>query len=384
MRTSKISFARLGRGSLANIALATGATFAILLLLEVGLRARAYLADIKILNESIARRPRTSAGDEADLIDIIRLSPNERIIYELIPDLRVTFMGSPLATNRHGFRGPEISEVASPGVMRVVGLGDSIMFGWGVNDDETYLSVFARRLAEMQPRIRCEIVNTAVPGYNTVMEVETLRAKGLRLNPDLVVLGFCGNDVNLPYFIRDREEYLTLRRSFLKQFVRERLARRSSDEISLEEKTGLARWTAPNREAWDGFASSEAHRVPSRYRDMVGLKAFTRAMEDLRDLGIRHNFHVAVVFFPTARRRAAEIAARLDFLVVNARFAVEAYMSEHGIEKFAGSQLTIGSADPHPSALGHELIAELLLDSIESAGWLDQPRAKSPLMSSKR
>jgi lysophospholipase L1-like esterase len=360
------------KGSLPNVALATGVTLATLLALEIGLRARAYLSDLKILNESISKRPRLSADDEADLVDIIRLSPNERIIYELIPDLKVTFRDVPLTINRHGFRGREIQEAALPGVMRIVGLGDSIMFGWGVHDDENYLSVLSRRLDERRPRIRNEVVNTAVPGYNTVMEVETLKTKGLRFKPYLVVLGFCGNDINLPYFIRDREEYFTLRKSFLKQFVRDRLARESTDEVSLEETTGLARWTAPNREAWDGFASSKEHRVPQRYRNMVGLAAFTRAMEDLRDLGEENGFRVVVVFFPTARRRAAQIAARLGFLVVNTRFAVEAYMSEHGIKSFAGSELTIGSVDPHPSALGHELIAAQLLESIENSGWLDQ------------
>ncbi|MBN2371019.1 MAG: SGNH/GDSL hydrolase family protein [Vicinamibacteria bacterium] len=372
MTASPFRLRRFFGEPLFNIALATSATLAVLFALEIGFRARAYLADLRILNESVAKRPRLSPGDEADLVDIIRLSPNDRIIYELIPGIETTFMSAPLTINRHGFRGRDVPENAPPGVLRIVGLGDSIMFGWGVRDEDGYLSVLSRRLAERNPGVRSEIVNTAVPGYNTVMEIETLKTKGLRFNPDLVVLGFCGNDVNLPYFIRDREEYLSFRKSFLGLFVRERLARGSSDYATLEESTGLARWTAPNREAWDGFASSDAHRVPARYRDMVGLAAFERAMEDLRELGNERRFHVAVVFFPTARRQAAEIAARLDFLVVNARFAVEGYMSRHGIERFAGSVLTIGPADPHPSALGHELIADLLLESVESAGWLDR------------
>ena len=39
-----------------------------------------------------------------------------------------------------------------------------------------------------------EVLNFGVSGYNTQQEVETLREKGLRYSPDLVVLAVCVND----------------------------------------------------------------------------------------------------------------------------------------------------------------------------------------------
>ena len=48
------------------------------------------------------------------------------------------------------------------------------------------------------PQKTWEIINTGVPGYNTVMEVATMRAKGLALEPDIVILNVVTNDLNLP------------------------------------------------------------------------------------------------------------------------------------------------------------------------------------------
>ena len=42
-----------------------------------------------------------------------------------------------------------------------------------------------------------EVLNMGVDGYHTMQEIETLRVKGLKYNPDLVLVTFCVNDFNL-------------------------------------------------------------------------------------------------------------------------------------------------------------------------------------------
>ena len=49
------------------------------------------------------------------------------------------------------------------------------MFGQGIEADDTYLVRLGERLERNVPERGWEIVNTAVPGYNTVMEVLSLR-----------------------------------------------------------------------------------------------------------------------------------------------------------------------------------------------------------------
>jgi len=92
-----------------------------------------------------------------------------------------------VSTNARGFRGAEIPEARTPGRPRIVVLGDSFAFGWGVNDGET----FAERLAETA---HVEIANLGVPGHSTDQALWLLDHEAARLRPDVVLLQFCVND----------------------------------------------------------------------------------------------------------------------------------------------------------------------------------------------
>src|SRR5262249_38307858 len=141
---------------------------------------------------------------------LIRLSKNRRIIYELIPRISLSFRNKRYTINAHGFRGPDYGDVKSYKSLRIVGLGDSVMWGWGVSDDEYYLALLSQYLNQSAPDgYSWEIINTAVPGYNTAMEAETLKEKGLHYDPELVIIDYVSNDLSLPNFIRKEENYFT-------------------------------------------------------------------------------------------------------------------------------------------------------------------------------
>jgi hypothetical protein len=91
--------------------------------------------------------------------------------------------------NSRGQRGPERAETKPPGVKRVVVLGDSTSWGWGVDDDLMWTRLVERALG---PGV--ELINLAVPGYGTDQELWVLESVGLRYQPDVVLLGFVHND----------------------------------------------------------------------------------------------------------------------------------------------------------------------------------------------
>lgn len=91
--------------------------------------------------------------------------------------------------NSRGQRGPERDYAKPPGVVRVVLLGDSTSWGWGVDDKD----MFSRGVESALPQV--EIVNLAVPGYGTDQELWALEREGLKYAPDIVLLGFVQNDV---------------------------------------------------------------------------------------------------------------------------------------------------------------------------------------------
>jgi lysophospholipase L1-like esterase len=83
-----------------------------------------------------------------------------------------------------------------PDAFSIVGLGDSIMYGVGQDKSQTYLEQARRLVAARTPR-PVDVVNLAVPGYNTQQEVARFSELEGRLAPDLVLVGYWTDDTHL-------------------------------------------------------------------------------------------------------------------------------------------------------------------------------------------
>jgi len=353
----------------AELLLAAASVVAVCGVLEAGLRVRDWREDRGSLERALSQPVRLRPDGKADLGGIIRLAQERRRIYELIPNTKVVLQNwlggglhTPLELNAEGFRDRDYAKPKPPGVRRIVGVGDSYMFGWGVATGKDYLAVLEERLAAEVPGVRWEVLNMAVPGYNTAMEVETLKARGLAYEPDVVVVGFCWNDIDLPNFVRAPAEYLSLHRLFLADFVRGRLAR--AELI-----------TAP-RGAEDGVFESDTARVPDAYRDLVGWGGFEAALDELAALAREHGFQVMFLAFEPdgvggpvrseRRRRGLAEAAKRGFTVADVGALQAEWMRRRGIPQYYGSTLTLSGVDEHPSVLSHWLAADLLLQELRA------------------
>ncbi len=345
-----------GRPAVGSLLLAAGSALFTLVTLEWAFRGLAFRAGRRTFEAALTRGAPVTPGARATLGDLIRPSRHPDIVYELAPDLRVSFLGAPLSTNHVGFRDADYSVEKRPDTFRILGIGDSIMFGWGVGDGEEYLSLAEARWAGAGPGRGVEIINLAVPGYNSVMEVATLREKGLRYAPDLVIVGLCGNDASLPNFLQEPPEILAVDRSFLVDFVRDRFGEASGED----ETPGLV--GRPVKAGWRPTRAKDAAQVPARYAHMVGLPAFRRAMEELQQLSQAHGFGVLLLYYPGAPREMREIVAALGLASLNTAPAVRRFMREHGGGEKARPLLHRNARDPHPSQAGHQLIADALVE----------------------
>jgi lysophospholipase L1-like esterase len=99
-------------------------------------------------------------------------------------------------TNASGFRGPDFELAKRPGTIRVLALGDSSTFGWGVEHFETYPQRLAAALAERlgRPRDEIEVLNLGVPGYSSFQGRVLLERVALALEPDVIVWSYLSND----------------------------------------------------------------------------------------------------------------------------------------------------------------------------------------------
>jgi lysophospholipase L1-like esterase len=90
--------------------------------------------------------------------------------------------------NSQGFRGPDVSIEKGPAKRRIVVVGDSYAWGFGVEYDE----IFSTRIQQACSDV--EVVNLAVSGYSTDQELLLFREKGIAYDPDVVILVMAGND----------------------------------------------------------------------------------------------------------------------------------------------------------------------------------------------
>ncbi len=97
------------------------------------------------------------------------------------------------SVNSAGFRDHEYLLEKDPSVFRIAVLGDSIVWGHGLELQDTFAKQLESMLNEISGQ-RFEVLNFGVSGYSTQQEVELYRVKAKQYDPDLVIVGYCLND----------------------------------------------------------------------------------------------------------------------------------------------------------------------------------------------
>jgi len=116
--------------------------------------------------------------------------------YRLRPGADVVARGVRVRVNRHGLRGPDVERPA-PGVRRVLVVGDSVAFGYRLEEPDTFA---ARLEADLERRTggAFAVLNAGVEGYGTREQRALLEAELLALAPDVVVVVLNLNDYDEP------------------------------------------------------------------------------------------------------------------------------------------------------------------------------------------
>lgn len=142
------------------------------------------------------------AAFEADPELFWRLRRNVRF-----PDDHPTLPG--LVSNGQKLRvAGEIATEKSPTELRILFVGDSVTFGWGVGVDETFVARTGRLLEKRFPELSTVVINAGVPAYSLFQAWRYLEIEGFEFEPDVVVLGSFGfNDSTAWLGLSDFEQY---------------------------------------------------------------------------------------------------------------------------------------------------------------------------------
>lgn len=106
-----------------------------------------------------------------------------------------------IVTNSYGLRGREPAVPKTPGVYRILCLGDEQTLAIHVAQAETFTARL-ERLLQSRSKAQIEVLNAGVPGYCPLLACLQFKHKLIGLEPDLVILNFDMSDVADDYRYR--------------------------------------------------------------------------------------------------------------------------------------------------------------------------------------
>jgi lysophospholipase L1-like esterase len=363
------------RSALLNASLLIVSFLVTLLVLEITLRIIAHY-DHNYLDNLVSKKQLVDTrGDQ--LGDIVRLHPDNKIVYELRPHTKGIFVGQQISINSLGMRDKERSLEKPPGVFRILALGDSHTFGWGVRQEETWPLVLEDLLSQNDPSRKFQVMNLGVPGYNTVQEVQAFSTKAEALNPDLVIINYCNNDMDLPNFLANPPDPFSLNTSYLKDFIRRRIELLKGNVLSPLGLTAI-----PMNENSKRFRMP-TERVPERFRPLYGwdnmvdanrrLAKICRTMEipyvfllNFNDYRFRLRGTTPTVV-PQYVRDFVKLNQEEGYLVVDPQDRIFNYLKQNDLDHTA---VWITKKDSHSNSIRHRFLAEELFEQLTKASLL--------------
>lgn len=282
-------------------------------------------------------------------------------------------------TSPQGWRTPPFAETPLSGQRRVLALGDSSTFGWGVEAFEAYPARLDALLDRDAPDADpWEVLNLGVPGYSTFQGKVLLEEKALGLAPDVVLWSYVSNDGAMTGE-SDRAAY-ERRRGPLGRVLAWLHASRAFETLEA--------WIAWARGGGGGGAGATGETPAVRnVASYAEAEANVRAAVDAaREAGVP-----LVLVTNCARGPAAEVLARVARETgtphVDATALVEAAIPRIAAEPAFAPERTrlvrrYGESllyqkpylfgflpdGCHPNAIGHRLIAEALAEEVRAVG----------------
>ena len=256
-----------------------------------------------------------------------------------------------LTINSLGFRDEEFPVQKPRGEFRILALGDSFTYGWGVANGDDWPQQLERLLAHT--RGSCEVVNAgfatgaATPdGYD-----RWLASDGMQLQPDLVVVGLCLNDMGevpmLAYPVVGREPV-------------------------------LGGWSRLLDLSWQSFRQHQVRRERRDHGEIVRRNptywnATTAALRRLRDQLAGAHVPLLLVVFPMLSQ------LREHYPYASLHAMARTFADAEGIacldlmQAFVGRDedtLTVHPTDQHPNAAAHREFAAHIHTELAARGWL--------------
>lgn len=240
-----------------------------------------------------------------------------------------------IRTNEWGLRGGPVTQ-QPPGGRRILALGASITLGWGVPEEQTFTALLQKDLAAAGENV--QVLNAGIGNYNASRYSRLFLTRLAELAP---------TDILVHYFLRDAEH----------------LEAGGGSWLLRHSQLAMTLWIAAGRlEARLSGQSLARHYQDVYQPDSQGYREMERALAELAAHARKNGIRLYLAIVPDvhdlnnyqlgfAHRQVAATAERLGYRTLD-------LLPHFG--RLQPKDVWAMPGDPHPNALGHEIMAKAL------------------------
>lgn len=265
----------------------------------------------------------------------------------------------PVHINSEGTRGPEFAPEKPAGTIRILSLGDSKTFGWGVSGTEAYSGRLEILLQSWVGRGRkVEVINAGVNAWSYPQMLNYVRSKGLSYRPDFLILADANfwtqfSEQSSPAFVKK-----FMRRVWLKNVLRRFAIYHYVVEVKLKRFYEAHRTRfIPVDPAKDTLFKEEQKQDPAALVE--------NSIREICRLALSHSIKPVLVFIPFVD--PAEPAFQIQVRDAKRRVSEELRIPfvDFSAESLSGGKTLYLPDDPaHLNVRGNEIMAGLLFKTV--------------------
>ncbi|MFB3788894.1 MAG: SGNH/GDSL hydrolase family protein [bacterium] len=304
--------------------------------------------------------------------------PDPQIAFRLRPGYQDFVYGAPVAINAQGLRDQEYPFEKSSNQKRILVLGDSVAFGYGVSAQDTFAKQW-EIILRSDSGASWQIINAGVPGYTTVQEVRWFEVEGLRYHPDAVILTYVMNDPEEVHFLDANGQIAPLPADEFYRAISDLLPQ---PVLPLTHYSYLLKFL----DRWFQYAHPRWHDIHDRLtryfaQDIFNQPGWPRcqeAMLRLQKVSREQGIVLLVAIYPTMYR----LHSVEEHPFTPHYQKILTFLDENGIPAllplpdFIGQSVDAMRAyvdDPHPSRKSHKIFTQSLHREMRRA-WMDYPK----------
>ena len=273
--------------------------------------------------------------------------------------------------NKDGFIGRDYGYLKPDNTIRILVVGDSLTEAFQVEESESYSQLLENGLKTSFSNVNFEVLNMGIAGYGTEREYYVFKNKGLKFNPDIVILGFfTGNDFsdNMAEKINPEASFSEFRdfKNKIKLFFRNYstawrfILRQKSRNRFLAYLKNINR-TEPNQEFGQRNGQLEAEAQADRSALLI---------INFKKLADKNSIDLVVAVLPAVGQVYSDKDGNRDYLTENLSQNLLSFLKKEKIDyidllphfkdwvKLNPDKTLYLPLDGHPSKYGHQVIAE--------------------------